>query len=701
MLARHLRCVGLSRAEVLERAESLLEAAGVHEVREWIGLADLIAPGAAEGEVEVPAARPQTARERFELLERHFRRLAAERPVLVLLDDVQWGPEAVAFARHLLDEPLPVLLLLTARSEALAERPVEAAALAGLVRSEGARQIDIQPLLPDERAALIGGLLGLAGDVAEQVDQRTRGNPLFAVQLVGDWIQRGLLEAGGSGFVLRPGAEVWLPDDLHQVWSDRVERLVEGLPEGSRDALEIAAVLGTAVDRLEHESACRAAGHGAPPELLASLLTSHLAVPTDEGWAFVHSMLRESLERLARESGRGPAHHRACAASLAARVEAGERGVAERLGRHLVQAGELEAALAPLLRGARERRERSDYREAQALLDQRDEILDALGAAADDERHSEGWVLRSRIHLHQGRLGDVFQWAARAEAAAAQGWTATRAEAVRLLGDAARRHGDLDHAAQLYERCVDLGGPGSITNGAAASLWGLGDLARQRGDLARARGLFLRSCHLFDQLGDPHGVADHLIGLADVARHAGDLAAADDLYGEAEARFEKLGNQYGVSRGINGRGEIARLRGDLAQAGSHYRRAEAILAGLRSADEVFPRLNRAQVALAQRDFRHAAGLLEECLARLDEMGWGGPLACVHLARLSCLAEVRAWSAWDDAFLRGATAVRSAGLVDPDLALLAELAAQTAEAAGEGARARAARELAVEQWRRLG
>jgi len=706
MLARHLRCVGLSRSEVLTRAEHLLRAAGVSEDGEWIGLADLMAPGASEGGADVPPFRPQSSGERFELLERHVRRLAAERPVIVLLDDVQWGPEAIAFARHLLERkdagPLPVLLLLTARGEALAERPLESAALADLLRTDGVREIDIPPLTSEERTALIGELLGLAGDLAERVDQRTGGNPLFAVQLVGDWVQRGLLEAGGAGFALRPGAAVWLPDDLHQVWSDRVERLLEGLPAGAREALEIAATLGTAVDRREHEGACQAAGLAVPPELAESLVANRLAVRTEEGWTFVHAMLRESVERLAREAGRGPAHHRACAAFLATRARTGERGVAERLGRHLLQAGDLEAALTPLLYGARELRERSDYREALALLAQRDEILDALGAGVNDARRGEGWVLRARIHLHQGSLGEVFGWAERAEAAAAgRGWTATRAEAVRLLGDAARRRGDLDRAAELYERCVDSGGLGVVTNGAAASLWGLGDLARQRGDLPRARDLFARSRRLFDELGDQHGVADHLIGLGDVARHTGDLAAARDLYLEAEVRFEELGNQYGVSRGLNGLGEVARLSGDLAWADRFYQRVESILAGLRSADEVFPRFNRALVALAQGDLPRAAGILEECRARLEKMGWGGLLACVHLARLPCLAHSRAWSPWDDAFSFGAGIVVSTGLVDPDVATVAELAARTAEATGQQARAQVVRELALEQRRRLG
>ena len=37
-------------------------------------------------------------------------------------------------------------------------------------------------------------VLGLSDGLAAAVDARTAGNPLFAVQLVGDWVQRGVIE---------------------------------------------------------------------------------------------------------------------------------------------------------------------------------------------------------------------------------------------------------------------------------------------------------------------------------------------------------------------------------------------------------------------------------------------------------------------------------------------------------------------------
>jgi hypothetical protein len=72
-------------------------------------------------------------------------------------------------------------------------RPAAAASVAELLGRPGAERIDVGALGPEHHASLVHELLGLEGALATQVKERTAGNPLFAVQLVGDWVQRGVL----------------------------------------------------------------------------------------------------------------------------------------------------------------------------------------------------------------------------------------------------------------------------------------------------------------------------------------------------------------------------------------------------------------------------------------------------------------------------------------------------------------------------
>jgi tetratricopeptide (TPR) repeat protein len=116
--------------------------------------------------------------------------------------------------------------------------------------------------------------------------------------------------------------------------------------------------------------------------------------------------------------------------------------------------------------------------------------------------------------------------------AVAHGWTLILSEALRLLGDAARRQGDLTRAANLYGHCVGLLDQLDNPHGPAASLWGLGDVHRQRAALDEALQALARSRDLYREIGDHHGVADHLIGVADVAWAARLAAAAARRQGE-------------------------------------------------------------------------------------------------------------------------------------------------------------------------
>jgi serine/threonine protein kinase/tetratricopeptide (TPR) repeat protein len=696
MIAHLLGCAGLSRSETQQRLERLLRAQGIRDPGEWHGLTELVAPD------EASQATSLSPVERHGLVRRALGRIARERPVVVLLDDVQWGSEALDFCADLLAndarEPLPALLLLTARDEALAERAMETAQLAELTRRPGTTRLTISPLPPPDHSALVHQLLGLEGELAAQVEERTAGVPLFAVQLVGDWVQRGVLEPASSGFRLRAGEHAVLPDDLHQVWLARLRLLLDAQAKDAGPALELAAALGPVVDPEEWERACLEAGLRIPIGLDEALISRRLALPADPGWSFVHGMLRESLVRLSREQGRWAALSRACARMLS--YGTGRRGVAERLGRHLLQAGEPASALEPLLRGARERRETSDYRVAQGLLAEREAALESLGLPVTDRHWGEGWVLRARVLLHQGRLGDATREAQRAAQGAGPGWEGIEAEALRLLGDVARRRGDLAGAQQLYARCVALLPRLDNPHGVAASLWGLGDVARQQGRLQEAAAQFDASRSLYERIGDRHGLADHRIGLADVAWQRGELRLAGDQYAVALGLFQRLGNRYGAARCLNGLGEVARQEGQLSRAEDHYRRSQQILETILSAEAVFPRVNLGLTALAAGRYDDARAGLEPSLRDLEALGWQGASACAGVALAACAGQRGDWSAWDR--LAGSFGtLRQQGLVEPDAAWCAELAGDLALQRGERGRAQQAYALALEQWRLSG
>ena len=702
MVSRFLRAQGLQGAELLGRAERALRTVGADDPDEWMGLAG-VAADAGDAALPAPAAN---AAERHAIVTTLLRRLATLRPVIVRLDDVQWGSDALAFCAGVLRrreaDRLPVLLLLTAREEALAGRPREAFLLETLLTLPGAARLEVAPLPPDDHRLLVERVLGLEGDLVRQVQERTAGNPLFAVQLVGDWVQRGVLQAGPRGFTLRAGEAAPLPDDIHHVWAAHVAALLRGRPPSFRTALEIAAALGLSVDGMEWEEACRAAG-AEPPLDLPDLLARHrLARRTGEGFAFVHAMLRESLEQLAREGGRWAAHHLACAAVLDRRYAGGEPGAAERVAGHLLQAGRPGAAVDPLLRAASERRETSDYARALDLLERRERALHAAGTPPHDPRHGEGWVLRARVHLNGGRIDEVFEWAERARRRAeSHGWTRALSESLRLSGDAARRRGDLAGAAALYSRCIGLLDRLDDPHGVAASLWGLGDVHRQDGRLDEARRCFDRSRILYARIADAHGVADHAIGVADVAWQSGDLEGAAAYYAHALETFRELGNRYGVARSLNGLGEVDRAAARLDSAREHYRESLAILERVQSADALFPRVNLGLVAVAAGDWDEGRARLAPLARELSWLGWRGPLPCTQAALLACHAAGGDWAAWDEDWAACGHPPATGHALEPDLAWALDHAARQAEAAGRSDRARLAFETAAAHWHALG
>jgi eukaryotic-like serine/threonine-protein kinase len=245
--------------------------------------------------------------------------------------------------------------------------------------------VDLLP--PGASRALVDHLVGLEPELVERVVARVDGNPLFAVQLVGDWVSRGVLVPSADGFRLAAGTDVSIPDDLYAVWTARLDRFLDGRPANDAVALEMAAILGQDVEGALWTRVTALAQVSTAPDLFERALAERLIRPLDGGarpdWSFVHGMLRETLERRARDAGRYAAHHRAAARALGGK---NDRGIAERLARHRHEGGDPLGALDLWTTAMEERHQTGEDTFVPALVEAWEESASAAGIPESDPR---------------------------------------------------------------------------------------------------------------------------------------------------------------------------------------------------------------------------------------------------------------------------------------------------------------------------
>ncbi len=225
--------------------------------------------------------------------------LAAAGPALLLLDDLHWADtvslDLLRFvARHL--AALPLLLVVTYRSDELTRRHPLSPLLPALVREAGADRVDLHPLDDAAVRALVADRYRLAVPDAARlvafVQGRAEGNALFAGEVLRSLVESGALWREGEGWHLGDLRQAALPPLLGQVIDARVSRLDE---EGQR-LLNLAAAVGqeAALAVLGplagmDEEALLAAVEGAAA---AGLLTE---APDGLHVRFAHALVREAV----------------------------------------------------------------------------------------------------------------------------------------------------------------------------------------------------------------------------------------------------------------------------------------------------------------------------------------------------------------------------------------------------------------------
>jgi class 3 adenylate cyclase/tetratricopeptide (TPR) repeat protein len=328
-----------------------------------------------------------------------FRKLletrAAERPLVVVFDDLHWGePTFLDLVEHVADlsRGAPILLLCMARPELLDARPAWGGG------KLNATNVLLEPLAPEETAELLAALGdGVPEALRQRILDAAGGNPLFVEEMVA------VAEDGGS--------EVTVPPTIQALLAARLD----GLEPEERGVLERGAVEG----QVFHRGSVLALAPEAQQVdgRLVTLVRKDLVrpeaplLPGDDAYRFRHLLIRDTAYEALPKATRAELHER-----FATWLE--EHGAVlveldEIVGYHLEQAfryrrdlgplddaaGALaERAAARLLRSAERATTRGDVAAAGRLLGRAVELL--------PPEHPESGYARLEYSTVQSELGE-------------------------------------------------------------------------------------------------------------------------------------------------------------------------------------------------------------------------------------------------------------------------------------------------------
>jgi DNA-binding SARP family transcriptional activator/tetratricopeptide (TPR) repeat protein len=639
----------------------------------------------------------------FDAVRRLLAGLAARsRPVIVVLDDVQWLDEAsAAIVHYVARDGVPgAMLAMAARPGELEDNAAALRLVRALRRAGRLRELPLAPLSSEETRALVRWAAPSVD--AARVARGSEGNPLFALEL---------------GRAMARGDAEEIPETLEGLLRERLERL----DERAQIVVGWAATLGRSFE-LTHLTEVAEL----PTTQLLSiveelerrgLLRSAPAGGTQFGYDFAHDLLRRAAYRRL-SAPRRRLSHAHVARVLGARMTT-EDALAGDVAHHAALAGDDDVAARACALGSRRCVRIFAYAEAIELADRglrHVRKLDADAALALEVEllavHVEAGSIRRGDELERA-LQDVI---ARSERANRLDLTSL---ALRALGIQQHHRGAIVRSAASLDRAATIG-RGGDPHKLVESLANAGRCYAMVGkEIARARSLIAEA----ESMADRHGVKHPEIafGRACLAAYDGGYDDAMRLFAETLLAVRAKNDHWRececlmrmtiahVDRGewkdADARAaELAAVAQKMGDGGSEVQVAEALsaLSAFGGGDrDARPSVERALGKLRDVDTKGMLGYVLACVATV-ELDDGDVVSAAAHADAS-LEMARALEAEDDtiaALALSATVAATAGELDRARERLAE--ASTLDGRyGSSARARRALQRARETLQNKG
>jgi DNA-binding NarL/FixJ family response regulator/CheY-like chemotaxis protein len=369
----------------------------------------------------------------FEAVRCALAHLAGERPLTLILDDLQWSDETTLELLAALAEPLqqmPVVAIAAYRSDGL-PRGHRLRWLRNELRRAGRlEEISLDPLDRGGVAELLEALLPEAPSPSfvRTVHDRTMGSPFFVEELVAALQLRDALRSGPRGLELADDGDVPLPDTVREA----VLVATSTLSEEAHAAAEAAAVAGQHLDLAPVAELSSAAG-------LAELIETGLLEEQGPGRAaFRHSLAQEALYAEVPWMRRRELHRRLAEALAAA------GGSRREIATHWLGAGEEAAAREALVEAARRSERLQAHRDAARAAG---EALELWPAGEGDELRLETLERFARCSELAGEMAEAAKgWRELAASCAARDDGVGLAQAQRRLAGVQDLLGERDAA---------------------------------------------------------------------------------------------------------------------------------------------------------------------------------------------------------------------------------------------------------------
>jgi DNA-binding CsgD family transcriptional regulator len=482
----------------------------------------------------LPSLDPEQEKRRlFAAMAHVFLSQAAERPLLLVVEDVHWSDDtSLEFLQYLARRcaTQPLLVLLTYRSDEV--HPTLSHWLAGLDREHLGQEVALTRLTRGETGAMLQAIFDLGrpaqGEFQDTIYTLTEGNPFFIEEILKSLIATGEISFTDGAWDRKPLGELHIPRSI----ADAVQQRSDHLSASARHVLLLAAVAGRRFDF----ALLQQVTHHDEQQLLTlmkELMAAQLVIEESaEQFAFRHALTRQAIyaQLLVRER---KALHRTMAETMES-----------------LYVGALEAHLADL---AYHFSEASLWEKALSYAQQAGETAQRLYAPrAAIEQFTR--ALDAANHLALAPRAALYH---------------ARGQAYETLGEFAQARHDFEQA---------LGAAYEAHDGVAEwqSLLDLGALWAER-DYQQAGAYFRRAIELARALADPKLLAHSLNRLGNWYLNVEQPHEALRYHQEALATFQTLSDRRGKASTLDLLGMASLLGGDLLQSAAYYEQAIALM----------------------------------------------------------------------------------------------------------------------------